>query len=144
MPGFDSHHTQNQGGPRSHISPCLSCWAREAFWQGECRSPRASGSPQQQHKDVLLPASSIAVTVQESKAGLGLGCTELGHGSVTAAIKEYSGGKLFTLIVWLVSSPQLARRSSQYSKGLLESQGIADSGVLILIMLKARQENPKL
>lgn len=66
---------------------------------------------------------------------------ELCHGLVTPAIKEYSGGKLFTLMIWLVSSLQLAHRSS---KGLLESQGIAGLGVLILVMLKASQKNPKL
>lgn len=74
------------------------------------QSPGASGSPNQWHKDVFLPASSISVTVQESKAGLGLAMqsAELRHGLVTSAIKEYSGGKLFTLMIWLVSSPQIS------------------------------------
>lgn len=50
---------------------------------------------------------------------------------------------MFTLTTWPVSLPQLARKSLQCSEGLLESQGIAGLGVLILIMLKASQKSPK-
>lgn len=68
--------TQHEHSPWSQLSPCLSCWAQQAFWQEECRKanpiPGASGSPEQWHKDVFLPASRIPVTVQESQAGLGL------------------------------------------------------------------------
>jgi len=51
--------------------------------------------------------------------------------------------RLLALTTWLTSSPQLACRSSQRSEGLLESQGRAGWGVLILIMLKASQKNTK-
>lgn len=83
------------------------------------------------------------MTVQESQAGLEptMQSAKLHHRLVTPAIKEYSGGKLFTLMIWLLSSLQLACRSC---KGLLESKGMAGLGVLILIMLKASQKNPKL
>lgn len=94
-------------------------------------------------QDVFLPASSISVMMQESQEGLGLAMqsAELCHRLVTPAIKEYAGGKLFTLMIWLVSLLQLACRSS---RGLLESHGVAGLGVLISIMLKASQKNLKL
>lgn len=51
------------------------------------------------------------MTAQESQAGLELAMknAKLCCGLVTPAIKEYSGGKLFTLMIWLVSSLQLAQ-----------------------------------
>lgn len=84
----------------------------------------------------LRPASEAHLRLATPNA-------EFRHGLVTPAINKGPGERLFALTTWPVSSPQLACRSSRCSEGLLESQGTAGLGVLILIMLKASQKNPK-
>lgn len=55
--------------------------------------------------------------------------TKLHHGLVMPVIKECSGERLLMLMTWPVSSPQLAQRSLQCSKDLLDSQSTAGLGV---------------